>query len=113
MKKAKTSMSLPTKIIACAAVVACVAIGIAGLILPIIPGVVFLAVAVLICARLSPWLDARLRRHRGMRRHLDRSDAFLSLSLPAQVQVAALYCVKLLLDSLAFLSSLVAKLRRA
>jgi uncharacterized membrane protein YbaN (DUF454 family) len=113
MKKAKTPVSLPAKIIACVTVVACVAIGIIGLVLPIIPGLLFLAIAVVIVARHVPWLEARLRRHRGIGKHLDRSNAFLSLSLPAKMQVAGLLCVKMLLDGLAFLSAVVGRLRRA
>jgi uncharacterized membrane protein YbaN (DUF454 family) len=113
MNKTKTPSSLTTKIAVWAFVIACVAIGIVGLVLPIIPGLLLLAIAAVVLARRFPWLEARLRRHRAIGKHLDRSDAFLRLSVAAQVKVAALLCVKLLLDTLAVMTALASRLRRA
>jgi uncharacterized membrane protein YbaN (DUF454 family) len=113
MKKAKTPSSLAAKIIACALVVACLAIGIVGLVLPIIPGLLFLAIAAVVLARHFPWLESRLRRHRVFGKHLDRSDAFLGLGVAARVKVAALLCLKVVLDTLATITAFARRARRA
>jgi uncharacterized membrane protein YbaN (DUF454 family) len=113
MKKAKIPSSLTAKIAACAIVITCAAIGAVGLVLPIIPGLLFLGIAAVVLARQFPWLESRLRRHRVFGKHLDRSDAFLRLTLAAQLKVAALLCLKLLLDTLALIAALASRLRRA
>jgi uncharacterized membrane protein YbaN (DUF454 family) len=118
MKKTKktktpTPSGLAAKIAACTIVVACLVIGVVGLVLPVIPGLLFLVIAAIILARHFPWLDACLRRHRGLGRQLDRSEAFFRLSTGARVKVAALLCLKLLLDTFALVSALASRLRRA
>lgn len=95
-----------SKLAVCVLVVGLLLLGVVGLILPIIPGILCLALAAVIVARSFPWLDARLRRHRTLGPHLHRVDVFLTLSLPRKLQVAGLYGLKLLFDGLAALLSL-------
>lgn len=111
MKKAKTPSSFTDKMAVCAVVAACLALGAIGLILPVIPGLLFLAIAVALVVRHLPWLDARLRRHRTIGKQLDRSDAFLELGLADQIKAVALLSLKMLLDTLAFIAALPSKLR--
>jgi|TARA_Y100000310_G_scaffold332478_1_gene408143 hypothetical protein len=53
----------------------CVVVGLVGLILPIIPGLLFLIVAVLLLARVSPKLARWVRRRPAMNRAQNRFDA--------------------------------------
>ena len=101
------------KVIACVLVLACVVVGVAGLVLPIIPGLLFLLIAAFIAAKHFPWVDTRLRSHRAIGKHLNNADRLRKLSLPEKVQVAGWLCLKMLVDGLAFVSSLVAKLGSA
>ena len=45
---------ISTKLIACGVIVVCVLLGLAGLILPLIPGLLFIAIAAIVAAKLSP-----------------------------------------------------------
>lgn len=101
---------LPAKLAACLLILVCVALGVVGLIVPVVPGLVFLALAVVIVARHFPSLGRRLRRNRTIGVHLERVDRFLDLRFWSKVQVAGLICAKLLLDGLAFVSALVTRL---
>jgi uncharacterized membrane protein YbaN (DUF454 family) len=94
-------------------IVACVVIGVAGLVLPIIPGLLFLAIAALIAARHFPSIEARLRRHRAVREHLGIADRFRHLDLAAKAQVVGWLCVRTFVGALAFVASLIAKVRAA
>ena len=111
MKQATAVGSLSGKVVASVLVLACVAIGIVGLVLPVIPGLLFLAIAAFVVARHVPAVDARLRRHRGIDEHMNRAEGFVRLSLPAKFQVAGWMCVKVLLDTVALIGSLLAKRR--
>lgn len=81
-------------------VLACVVLGIVGLVLPVIPGLLFLALAVLLTARHVPWIDCRLRAHRTIGPHMHRADRFLELDLGDKARVAGLLCAKGVLDGL-------------
>jgi len=91
---------LSAKLLAAIAVVAFVVLGLIGLVLPVIPGLVFLALAVLIVARHVPSVEARLRRHRTLGRHMHRVDRFFGLGLADQLRVAGLVALKGVLDGL-------------
>jgi uncharacterized membrane protein YbaN (DUF454 family) len=111
MKKAKMPSSFTDKIAVFAVVAACLVLGAIGLVLPVIPGLLFLAIAVALVIRPFPSLDARLRRHRAIGKQLDRSDAFLELGLTDQIKAVALLSLKMVLDTLAFIAALPSKLR--
>jgi len=102
--------NVTAKVIACLFILICLAIGAVGLILPIIPGLLFLAIAAIVAAKHSPALERVLRRNRTMSGYLDSTDGFLALTLPKKIQFGALLCLKMLIDAVAYVVSLVAKL---
>jgi len=87
------------KLLALVLLVLCVMIGLAGIILPVIPGLLFLAFAVVIAARLCPPLGRRLRRHAVFAPYMESSDRFAVLNLPDKVKYAFWFAVKVLWDS--------------
>jgi uncharacterized membrane protein YbaN (DUF454 family) len=105
--------SLSTKLIACGVIVVCLLIGLAGLILPLIPGLLFIAIAAFVAAKVSPRFAAMLRQNPTVRRYLDRSDGFAALPLAKKVELAALLGVKMLIDGVALLVAGVLKLVNA
>lgn len=102
--------SLTTKLIALALIVICLAVGAVGLILPVIPGLLFVAIAVMIIARHFPSIDRQLRKNRTIRGYLDSANGFSGLSRQKKVQFGCLLCVRLLIDTVACFVSLVVKL---
>lgn len=100
---------LGATLIACVLIFVCVAVGAVGLILPVVPGLLFLAIALMILARLSPSLDRRLRRNRTIARYLDSADGFSRLSLMKKFQYGCLLCLRLFVDAIACLVFLAAK----
>lgn len=93
--------SATSKLIACGLIVLCFAVGAVGLILPIIPGLLFLAIALMLIARFFPSIDRQLRRNRTLRGYLDSAEGFASLSWPRKLQYGALLCVRLFVDAVA------------
>ena len=65
-------------------IVICLAVGVVGLILPIIPGLLFLAIAAMIAARHSPSLDRWLRKNRVIGSYLDSGEGFLNPKLATE-----------------------------
>jgi uncharacterized membrane protein YbaN (DUF454 family) len=102
--------NLPGKLGSYAVVIACVVVGVAGLVLPIIPGLLFLAIAAVLVARRFPGLAHRLRSHRTMGRHFASADRFVDLSVGQQVLVGALFCAKMVLQGAALVCSIGGKL---
>jgi uncharacterized membrane protein YbaN (DUF454 family) len=100
------------KLIACVVILVCLAIGLAGLILPIIPGLLFLGLAALIAARHSPALERLFRSNATLSGYLDRTEGFLDLPLGKKVQLGLLLCLKMLIDTVAFVVTFMAKLVR-
>lgn len=98
------------KLIATILVIALLALGVIGLVLPILPGLLLLAIAGFIAARHFPWVDARLRRHRAIGKHMHTADRFQRLSFGEKVRVAGWFCVKLAADGLAIAAAAVARL---
>lgn len=101
--------NLPVKLVACALVVVCLILGTVGLVLPIIPGLLFLAIAAVIAARHFPSVERRLRRNRALNMHLDRADVFFHLNFWRKLQLGGLMCIKLLLDAIASIAAFVTK----
>jgi uncharacterized membrane protein YbaN (DUF454 family) len=101
------------KLIACVVIVACLALGAVGLLLPLVPGLLFLAIAAAVAAKLSPAFASTLRRNATLAGYLDRTDGFLELPFGKKVQVACLLCVKMLVDGVALLVSGVMRLVKA
>lgn len=102
-----------TKLIACAVIVACLVLGGIGLLLPIVPGLLFIAVAAVVAAKLSPAFEQTLRRNPTLAGYLDRTDGFVELPLGQKVRVACLLGVKMLIDGVALLVALVVRVVKA
>ena len=102
--------SLLAKLFAGIFIVICLAVGIVGLILPIIPGLLFLAIAAMITARHSPSLDRWLRKNRVIGSYLDSGEGFLNLSWPRRVQFLLWLCLKIFIDTIMLIFSLIAGL---
>lgn len=97
------------KMLALVILLLCAAIGMVGLILPIIPGLLFLAIAALITARMFPGLARRLRRNATLAGYLDSSDGFLRLNLRDKCQYALWLSLRVLIDTAKLLHTLVTK----
>ena len=105
--------NITAKLIACVVIIACLALGAVGLIVPIIPGLLFLVVAAAVAAKLSPAFESTLRRNATIAGYLDRTDGFVELPLGQKIRVACLLGVKMLVDGVALLVSGVMKVVKA
>ena len=105
--------NISTKLIACAVIVACLLLGLAGLILPLIPGLLFIAIAAFVAAKLSPRFGAALRENDTLRGYLDQADRIVGVPLPQKLQVVGLLFLKMLIDGVALLVTGVMRLVRA
>jgi uncharacterized membrane protein YbaN (DUF454 family) len=105
--------SLPVKLVAAAIVVACLALGVIGLVLPLIPGLLFIAIAAVVAAKVSPRFAEILRGNATLRGYLDRTDGFMALPLGQKIQLACLLGVKMIIDGVALLVAGVMRLVRA
>lgn len=103
------STSLPGKVLAGLLVVALVLLGLVGLVLPFIPGLLFLLIAAVLVSRNFPTIDVWLRRNRAFGRHMEWADTFYALPLTEKVQLGFWVCAKIVLDSLALVGSAVMK----
>ncbi|HET8699952.1 MAG TPA: DUF454 family protein, partial [Gammaproteobacteria bacterium] len=105
--------SMTAKLLACVVIVACLVLGGIGLIVPIIPGLLFLVIAAAVAAKLSPEFNRTLRRHPTLAGYLDKTDALTGLPLGKKIQVVLLLGVKMLVDGVALLVSGVMRLMKA
>lgn len=105
--------NVSTKLIAAGVIVVCLLLGLAGLILPLIPGLLFLAIAAIVAARLSPRFAQTLRQNDALRGYLDRTEGFADLPLEQKIKLTGLLFVKALIDGVAFLVAGVMKLLKA
>jgi uncharacterized membrane protein YbaN (DUF454 family) len=87
------------KMLALVILLLCVALGLVGLVLPVIPGILFLAFSALITARVFPGLAARLRKYSCLTDYLDSSDRFLQMNTRNKLQYTAWLAVRILVDS--------------
>ena len=101
---------LLAKLLAGVFVLICLAVGIVGLILPIIPGLLFLALAAMITARYSPSLDRWLRKNRVIKGYLDSGEGFLNLSWMRKIQFVLWLCLKLFIDTIVLIFAFIASL---
>jgi uncharacterized membrane protein YbaN (DUF454 family) len=105
--------NVSTKLIAAGVIVVCLLLGLAGLILPLIPGLLFLAVAAIVTAKLSPRFAETLRRNDTLRGYIDRTQGFSELPLDGKLKLAGLLFLKMLIDGVAFLVAGVMKVLKA
>lgn len=90
--------NVSTKLIACGVIAVCLLLGVAGLILPLMPGLLFLAVAAVVAAKLSPRFRDLLRQNETLRGYLDRTDGIAELPLAEKVRLGGLLFLKVLID---------------
>lgn len=102
--------SVLAKLLALMFVLICLAVGVVGLILPIIPGLLFLAFAAMIAARHSPSLDRWLRKNQLIRSYLDSGEGFLNLSWPRKIQFVLWLCLKIFIDTIVLILALITNL---
>jgi uncharacterized membrane protein YbaN (DUF454 family) len=100
------------KLAACLLILVCVAVGAVGLILPIIPGLLFLAIAAVVAAKHSPSFERWLGRNRRRREYLAGADGFLNLPWRQKVQLGCLLSLKMLLHGILVAFAVAAKLSR-
>ena len=105
--------NISTKLIACGVIVVCLLLGFAGLILPLLPGLLFIAIAAIVAAKLSPKFGDMLRQNETLRGYLDRTDGFVELPPAQKLQLAGLLFLKMLIDGVSLLVTGVMKLLRA
>ena len=99
-KSAADSVSkLSMKFVLATVVVTCIVLGLIGLILPIVPGLLFLFVAAVLVTRYFPAIDGWLRRNGTLARHLDDADRLGRLDLWDQIRVGGLICARLVLEA--------------
>ena len=99
-----------TKLIACAVIVACLLFGLAGLILPLIPGLLFIAIAAFVAAKVSPRFAGLVRENETLREYLDQADRVAGVPLAQKAQVIGLLLLKMLIDGVALLVAGIMKL---
>jgi uncharacterized membrane protein YbaN (DUF454 family) len=105
--------SVSTKLIAAGVIAVCLLLGLAGLILPLLPGLLFLGVAAVVAAKLSPRFAATLRQSDTLRGYIDRTEGFGALPLEQKVKLAVLLVAKALLDGVALLVGGIMRLLKA
>jgi uncharacterized membrane protein YbaN (DUF454 family) len=104
---------LSTKLIACAIIVACLLFGLAGLILPLVPGLLFIAIAAFVAAKVSPRFASMVRENETLRGYLDQADRIAGVPLAQKIQVIGLLFLKMLIDGVALLVAGIMKLVKA
>jgi uncharacterized membrane protein YbaN (DUF454 family) len=102
--------NLTSKLIAVLLIVLCFAVGAVGLILPIIPGLLFVAIALMLIARFFPSIDRYLRKCRTIGSYLDSADGFSRLSWPKKIEYGFWLCLRLFIDAVAFFVFALSKL---
>ena len=105
--------NVSTKLIAAGVIVVCLLLGVAGLILPLIPGLLFLGVAAIVAAKFSPRFGETLRQNDTLRGYLDRTEGFSELPLDGKIKLAGLLLVKAMIDGVALLVAGVMKVLKA
>ena len=81
-------MPVLTKVICIALIVCFVVVGLIGLVLPIIPGLIFLFIAVILLARISSRFDAVLKRNSTFQGWMKHADTINSLSFSQRVRLS-------------------------
>lgn len=105
--------NVSTKLIAAGVIVVCLLLGFAGLILPLIPGLLFLGIAAIVAAKVSPRFAEMVRQNDTLRGYLDRTEGFAGLPLDQKIKLGGLLVLKAMIDGVAFLVAAVMKLLKA
>ncbi len=111
-KPAFTPMPLVWKILSLVLIAAFLVIGVAGLILPVIPGVLFLFLAALLATRVSRRAARFAHQQPWFHHHLRQWQASGHLSIGERVKLAALITIRTCVRGLQSLWRLAARARR-
>lgn len=111
---AQDSPHWSAKILALILLLLCVALGMVGLILPVIPGLLFLAIALMLAATLFPGLNQRVRNTpwlaRFMTPYLDSAQGFSKLHWRGKLRFIGWLTIKVFVDSFVLLWVMLSKL---
>src|SRR6187551_2570574 len=88
----------------------CIAIGLLGLLLPVLPGLLFLAFAALIAAKLFPPFEKILRGNRWFAPYLEQSENFTRLSWRGKIRFVCWMTLKVVIDGFKMLFAGIARL---
>jgi uncharacterized membrane protein YbaN (DUF454 family) len=102
----------PAKIGLALLVAALLVVGVAGLVLPIIPGLLFLALAAVIAAKHFPTVGARMRKHRALGKHWHIAERFDGLALNDKLRMAGWLGLKMIAETLALIERGISRPRR-
>lgn len=105
--------SVSMKLIAAGVIVVCLLLGFAGLILPLVPGLLFLVIAAFVAAKVSPRFASILRENDTLRGYLDQAERVAGVPLAQKIQVVGLLLLKMLIDGVALLVAGVMRLIKA
>jgi uncharacterized membrane protein YbaN (DUF454 family) len=105
--------NVSTKLIACGVIAVCLLLGVAGLVLPLLPGLLFIGIAAVVAAKVSPKFRDLLRQNDTLRGYLDRTDGFIGMPLVEQLKLGGLLFLKMLIDGVALLVAGLMKLVKA
>lgn len=89
-----------SKLLALTILLLCVAVGMVGLILPIIPGFLFLLLACVLGAKMSPAVARRLGKYEWFRSYLDKTAQFSELSTRGKAQLLCWFVLKGVVDAI-------------
>lgn len=101
---------LSTQLLFTLAVALCLVLGIVGLVLPIIPGLLFLAFAGVMLAPHVPALNRAMRRSPLLSRYMDDAENLRALNWPDQLRLGALLSLRMMLDGARFAFAAVGRL---
>ena len=79
-------------------ILACLALGLIGLILPIIPGLLFLAIGAILLAPYVPALGDWMRRSPVMSRYMDDAERLHTLELPDKLKLGFFMSLRMMID---------------
>ena len=83
-------------------VAACLTLGVIGLILPLVPGLLFLAIAAVMLAPYVPALSDWMRRSPVTRRYMEDADRLHTLELGDRLRLGFLMSLRMLIDAARF-----------
>lgn len=85
-------------------------LGLVGLVLPVIPGILFLVIAAVVVSKQSSSIDRWLRRNSTVSGYMDHADGFIEMAWADKLRYAGWLSLKMTLDFMRLIGSAVATL---
>lgn len=98
-KSNSTLMPILWKVLCIALIAFCVVVGLIGLILPIIPGFIFLFIAAILLARISSRFKSFLTSNSNMKAWMQRADTINTLSIFQRIRLGFWLSARILTNS--------------